>query len=184
MRFPDLLRTTVLICAAAATVLAIVTLAGVNSSGAVINGTISVGWWVVASGIGLYIGRSRNTSHQIAALLASARTQSTLPEINPGRTVLNRLWPIIICTVGAGGVAFAFPQIPGVAAGFAMIWAMAWRHQSAAVTAIEDRDGARFYVDRTSPWKPIKLVRTPGFRTNLADMNGSKRPSPVAGRHA
>jgi hypothetical protein len=184
MRFPDLLRTTVLICAAAASVLAIVTLAGANSTGAVINGTISAGWWVIASGIGLYIGRTRNTSRQIAVLLASARTQSMLPEINPARTVLNRLWPIIVCTVAAGGVAFALPQIPGVAAGFAIIWALAWRHQSAAVTAIEDRDGARFYVARTSPWKSIELVRTPGFRTNLADLNGSKRPSPVAGRHA
>jgi hypothetical protein len=184
MRFPDLLRTTVLICAAAATVLAIVTLAGVNGSGNITTGTIAAGWWFVASLIGMYIGRTHTASRQIALLLASARTQSTLPEINPGRTVLNRLWPIIVCTVGAGGVAFAEPQIPGIAAGFAIIWALAWRHQSAAVTAIEDRDGARFYVDRTSPLKPIKLVRTPGFRTNLADMNGSKRPSPVAGRHA
>jgi hypothetical protein len=29
--------------------------------------------------------------------------------------------------------------------------------------AIEERDAARFYVDRTSPWQPIRLVRTPGF---------------------
>jgi hypothetical protein len=185
MRFTDLLRTTVLICAAAATVLAIVTLAGVNGSGDnILTGTISAGWWLLASLIGLYIGRTHSTSRQIAVLLASARTQATLPEINPARTVLNRLWPIIVCTVGAGGVAFAEPQIPGIAAGFAIIWALAWRHQSAAVTAIEDRDGARFYVARTSPWKSIELVRTPGFRTNLADLNGSKRPSSVAGRHA
>jgi hypothetical protein len=26
------------------------------------------------------------------------------------------------------------------------------------------RDGARFYVDRTSPFKAIQLVRTPGFK--------------------
>ena len=32
-----------------------------------------------------------------------------LPEINPSRVVLNRLWPIIVCTVGAGAVAFALP---------------------------------------------------------------------------
>jgi hypothetical protein len=184
MRFPDLLRTTVLICAAAATVLAIVTLAGVNGSGNILTGTIAGGWWVLSVLIGVYIGRTRNTSRQIAVLLASARTQATLPEINPARTVLNRLWPIIVCTVGAGGVAFAEPQIPGIAAGFAIIWALAWRHQSRAVAAIEDRDGARFYVDHTSPWQPIKLIRTPGFRANLADMNGTKRTPPVAGRHA
>ncbi len=31
------------------------------------------------------------------------------------------------------------------------------------MSAIEERDGARFYVDRTSPFHPIRLVRTPGF---------------------
>ena len=36
-----------------------------------------------------------------------------------------------------------------MAAGFAIIWALAWRRQDAAVTAIEERDGFRFYVDRT-----------------------------------
>jgi hypothetical protein len=181
VRFPDLLRTAVLICAAAATVLAIVTLVGVNNNGDVLLGTVVAGWWVLAAVTGVYLGRTHTTSRAIATLLSSARTQPSLPEINPGRTVLNRLWPVIVCTVGAGAVAFADPQVPAIAAGFAMIWALAWRHQSAAVTAIEDRDGARFYVEQTSPWQPIKLVRTPGFRSNLADMNGAKRQAPVAG---
>ena len=52
-----------------------------------------------------------------------------------------------------------------VAAGFAIIWALAWRRQEAAVTAIEDRDGFRFYVDKTPPFAPIRLIRTPGLRT-------------------
>jgi hypothetical protein len=107
-----------------------------------------------------------------------------LPEINPGRIVLNRLWPIIVCTVGAGAVAFAYPQVPAIATGFAIIWALAWRRQSAAVTAIEERDGARFYVEHTSPLRPIKLVRTPGFRTNLTELSQAQRTTPVAGRHA
>ena len=50
-----------------------------------------------------------------------------------------------------------------MAAGFAIIWALAWRRQDAAVTAIEDRDGFRFYVDRTPPLSPIRLIRTPGL---------------------
>ena len=45
-----------------------------------------------------------------------------------------------------------------------MIRALAWRRQDAAVTAIEERDGVAFYVERTSPFQPIQLVRTPGFR--------------------
>jgi hypothetical protein len=51
------------------------------------------------------------------------------------------------------------------------------------VTAIEDRDGARFYVERTSPLRRIRLVRTPGFRTNLLELNGtsaSRRVRPRA----
>ncbi|HET6550460.1 MAG TPA: hypothetical protein VFG79_18490, partial [Solirubrobacter sp.] len=59
--------------------------------------------------------------------------------------------------------SFFAPQIGGIAAGFAIIWALAWRRQEAAVAAIEERDGARFYVDRTSPLRAIRLVRTPGF---------------------
>ncbi len=42
--------------------------------------------------------------------------------------------------------------------------ALAWRKQSAAVEAIEGRDGVRFYVEHTSPFKPTSLIRTPGFR--------------------
>ena len=30
--------------------------------------------------------------------------------------------------------------------------------------AIEERDGASFYVRRTSPVRPMSLVRTPGFK--------------------
>jgi hypothetical protein len=41
--------------------------------------------------------------------------------------------------------------------------ALAWRRQASAVEAIEERDAARFYVDRTSPLQPIRLIRTPGF---------------------
>jgi hypothetical protein len=47
------------------------------------------------------------------------------------------------------------------------------------VQAIEDRDGARFYVDRTSPLSAIRLVRTPGFRATPEPANGSV-PSPTA----
>ena len=43
-------------------------------------------------------------------------------------------------------------------------FALAWRRQDAAVAAIEERDGASFYVVRTSPVRPIALVRAPGFK--------------------
>jgi hypothetical protein len=171
VRFNDFLRTTVLISAAAATVLAAVTVAGAANAGASL--VPSIVWWAIAAAVGLRLGYRSQPSHAIGALLANARTQASLPEISPSRTVINRLWPLLLCTIGAGAVAFAYPQVPGVATGFAIIWALAWRRQASAVTAIEERDGARFYIDRTSPWKPIRLVRTPGFRSNLLELNGA-----------
>src|SRR5579884_3523400 len=172
MRFTDFLRTTVMLSAAAATALAAVTLAGANAAGDDLVLVLSGAWWLVAAGIGVSIGRRDGTSSQIGSLLASARMQPTLPEMHPGRILLNRLWPLLLSTVGAGALAFVLPQVPGVATGFAIIWALAWRRQASAVAAIEERDGARFYVVRTSPLRPIRLVRTPGLRSNLFELNG------------
>ena len=176
MRFSEFLRTTVLICAAAATLLGVVTVAGANGTGNDLVVPIAAGWWVVAAGFGLWLSRRASASPPIANLLANARTQTSLPDVHPSRIVLNRLWPLLLCTVGAGALAFILPQVPAIAAGFAIIWSLAWRRQSSAVTAIEERDGARFYIQRTSPLAPIKLVRTPGFRSNLMEMNGAARP--------
>src|SRR5450631_3499730 len=163
MRFTEFLRTTVLISAAAASALAAVTVAGAGSAADDLLVPVAAGWWVIAGIAGAWLGRRPETSSPIASLLASARTQSSLPEVHPGRTLLNRLWPLLFSTLGAGALAFLYPQVPAVATGFAIIWALAWRRQASAVTAIEERDGVRFYVEKTSPLKPIKLARTPGF---------------------
>ena len=177
MRFTDFLRTTVLMSAAAATALAAVTVAGAAGTGDDLVVPVGAAWWALAGVIGIWLGRRAETSSPIATLLASARMQPSLPELNPARTLLNRLWPLLFSTVGAGVLSFLFPQVPAVATGFAVIWALGWRRQSSAVAAIEERDGARFYVLRTSPLRPIKLVRTPGLRSNLFELNGS------SGRH-
>ena len=173
MRFAEFLRTTVLLSAAAATALAAVTLAAAASSSDDLLVPVAAGWWLAAGLIGGWLGRRGGTSESIASLLAGARTQPSLPELHPGRVVLNRLWPLVLMTVGAGALAFVAPQVPGVGAGFAIIWALAWRRQASAVTAIEERDGARFYIERTSPLRPIRLVRTPGFRSNRFELSGT-----------
>ena len=173
MRFADFLRTTVLISAAAASALGAVTVAGAAGNGDDTIVPIAAGWWAFAAVIGVWLGRRTETSSPIASLLASARTQTSLPEVEPARTILNRLWPLLVSTIGAGAVAFTLPPVPAVATGFAIIWALAWRRQASAVTAIEERDGARFYIEKTSPLKPIRLVRTPGFRSNLFELNGN-----------
>ena len=89
--------------------------------------------------------------------------QTMLPELRPGLTMINRLWPLLVSTVGAAILGLFVPPVAAVASGFAIIWALAWRRQDAAVTAIEDRDGFRFYVDKTPPLQPIRLIRTPGL---------------------
>jgi len=182
VRFVDFLRTTVLISAAAASALAAVTAAGVAGGAHDDVIPVAAGWWAAGGLIGLWLGRRAEASPPIATLLAGARTQSSLPEVNPARTVLNRLWPLLLCTVGAGGLGVVAPQIPAIATGFAIIWALAWRRQSSSVTAIEERDGARFYVAPTSPLHAIRLVRTPGFRTNLRELQDAPVSRPVSPR--
>jgi hypothetical protein len=164
VRFVDFLKTTVLLSAATATALAAVTVlaAGARSDGNLV--AISVGWWVIAVVIGLRLGRRAETNPPIARLLSAAKVSTTLPEHRPSAILINRLWPLLVFTLAAGGLAFLAPQIPGIAVGFAIIWALAWRRQHSAVLAIEERDGACFYVRRTSPVRPISLERTPGFK--------------------
>jgi hypothetical protein len=180
VRFVDFLRSTVLISAAAASALAAVTVAGAAGAGDGLVVPVGAGWWLIAGLIGWWLGRRAEASSPIGALLASARMHPSLPEVSPARTLLNRLWPLLVSTIGAGALAFVLPQVPAIATGFAIIWALAWRRQASAVTAIEERDGARFYVIRTSPLKPIQLIRTPWFRSNLFELNGASGRAPRA----
>ena len=163
MRFGDFLKATVLLSAGCATLLAFLTILGITREDDRTVIYVTAGWWLLATLYGVWLGRRAETSPPIAGLLAGARSQTTLPELNPGTTLLNRLWPLLIATIGAAVASFVEPQIASVAAGFTIIWALAWRRQERAVLAIEERDGVRFYVDKTSPFSPIQLIRTPGF---------------------
>jgi hypothetical protein len=166
VRFGDFLRTSVLLFGAAATACAIVAVAGARAKDDNSVLYIAVGWWFVAAVIGLWFGRRREATEGIARLLSDARTTPLLPELEPGTVLFNRLWAFGLMTVIAGGVAFLFPQVPAIWTGFTILVGLAWRKQPAAVLAIEERDGVRFYVERVSPFKPTRLLRTPGFRKN------------------
>jgi len=164
VRFVEFLRTTVLLSAAVATALATITVlsTAASSDGKLI--AAMAGWWGVSAGIGLWLGRRAEVSPPIASLLANAKPSAALPPQEPARTLLNRLWPLLLFAIIAGGLGFLAAQIPGIGAGFGIIWALAWRRQHSCVTAIEERDGVRFYVKRTSPIKPMELQRAPGFK--------------------
>ena len=163
MRFGDFLKATVLLSAGSATLLATLAVIGITREDDRVVIYVTATWWLAAVAIGVLLGRRAEATPPIARLLAGAKTQTMLPELHPGTTLVNRLWPLLLCTLGAGVLAFVEPQIASVAAGFTIIWALAWRRQERAVLAIEERDGVRFYVDRTSPLQPIRLIRTPGF---------------------
>jgi hypothetical protein len=164
VRFTDFLRTTVLLFAGGATTLTIAAIGGATADDDHFLLAVGVAWWVVAALIGLWLGRRPATTEGIAQLLANARSSPTLPEQEPARVVVNRMWPLALFLAMAGGIAFLIPQVPAIGAGYAEMMALAWRKQSRAVAAIEDRDGVRFYVERTSALKPTQLVRTPWMR--------------------
>jgi hypothetical protein len=173
VRFVDLLRTTVLLSAGAATTLAVITVAAATTAGDDLAVFIAAGWWFVAALIGAFVGRKAEVSQQIGRLLANAKAATMMPEHRPGAITVNRLWPLLLSTIVAGGLGLIAPQIPGIATGFAVIWALGWRRQESAVRAIEERDGVTFYVEPSSPFRPLRLVRTPGFRREVPTLNGT-----------
>jgi hypothetical protein len=179
MRFTDFLKATVMTSAAAATLLGAITVAAASSHDDPLLVPFAAGWWLLAAAVGALLGRRAETSPPIARLLAGARSTKALPEVRPTRILFNRLWPLLLCTVAAGGLALVFPQIAAIATGFAIIWALSWRRQDAAVAAIEERDGVRYYVERTSPLKPIQLLRTPGFKANMWQFEEAVEPAPA-----
>jgi hypothetical protein len=168
VRFVDFLKATVMLSGGAATALAAVTVLAAGADADTVLVFVIAGWWVLAAAVGAFLGRRAQTNPPITRLLAGARSTTSLPEQQPSRLLINRLWPLAVTTLLGIALALVAPQIPGIAAGFAIIWALAWRRQDAAVAAIEDRDGVAFYIEPTSPMSPIKLIRTPGFRRDLA----------------
>jgi uncharacterized membrane protein YbhN (UPF0104 family) len=177
VRFGDFLRTAVLLFGAAATACAIVAIAGARAADDDSVLLVAAGWWVVAAVVGLWLGRRRETTEGIRRLLSDARTTPLLPELEPGTVLFNRLWSFGVVTVIAGAVAFLFPQVPAIWTGFTLMVGLAWRNQPRAVLAIEERDGVRFYVERVSPFKPTRLLRTPGFRKNEPAPKDAQRTS-------
>lgn len=166
MRYPDFLRTAVLLFAGSGTALAVVSVAGAHAKDDNTLLGVAIAWWAAAAVAGGWLGRRSTANRATAKLLANARTTPLLPELQPGTILFGRLWWLLLFTVAAGAVAFLVPQVPAVGAGYALIYALAWRNHAPAVTAVEERDGVRFYVEHNSPFKPTELLRTPGFRKN------------------
>jgi hypothetical protein len=164
VRFRDFLRVSVLIYGGAATALGVVSVVGAADADTNTLVYVAAVWWCLAALAGLWLGRRPETTEGIGRLLAEARSTNSLPQLEPGAVMFNRLWPVAVTTVLAGAIGFLLPQVPVVATGFFLLVALMWRRQSSAVAAIEGRDGVEFWFDRTSPLGAPKLLRLPGLR--------------------
>jgi hypothetical protein len=166
MPYTDLLRVTVLITGAEATALGAITAIGANRTGDEAIVLIAAAWWLASVAIGVYLGRPARAADDMRAALTRARTATSLPPEGPARIAAGRLWPIGATALLAGVLGLFFPGVALVGAGYALIVSLAWHTREAAVLAVEQRDGVRFYVVPTSALRPIELVRTPGLRSD------------------
>jgi hypothetical protein len=156
----------VFLAGAEATALGAITAIGVDRTGEQSIILVAAVWWLVALAIGFYLGRPGRAADDMRAALTRARTATSLPPDSPARIAAGRLWPIGLSAVVAGVLGLFFPGVALVGAGYALIVALAWHTREAAVLAVEQRDGVRFYVVPGSALRPIELVRTPGLRSD------------------
>jgi hypothetical protein len=177
--FTDLLRLTVLLAAGEATALAAITVLAAGRDEDTTTLIVAGAWWVVALGIGLYLGRPERAATGVRSVLAGARTAISLPPESAQRISLGRLWPIAVTAVIAGGLGVFWPGVAAVGTGYALAVALAWRSREAAVLAIEERDGVRFYVQPGSALRPLELVRTPGLGRDRTPPGHPPPPPPA-----
>ena len=166
MPYTDLLRITVFVTGAEATALGAITAIGATRTEEEGLILIAAAWWIVAIAIGFYLGRPGRATNDMRSALARARTATSLPPESPARIAAGRLWPIGATALAAGVLGLFFPGVALVGAGYALIVSLAWHTREAAVLAVEQRDGVRFYVVPNSALRPIELVRTPGLRSD------------------
>ena len=179
MPYTDLLRLTVFLVAGEATVLGTITAIGAGRADASTTVIVAAAWWAIAVIVGLRLGTAARAADGVRDALASARTATSLPNESDGRIALGRLWPIAVTAIAAGVLGIFFPGVAAVGAGYAILVALAWRTREAAVQAIEDRDGVRFYVQPGSALRPIELVRTPGLGSDRS-LHPKPPPPPPA----
>ena len=179
MLFTDLLRLTVLLVAGLATALGGVAVVAADAENDTLTLVVGGVWWAVAFAAGLYLGRPDRAADSIGEVLAAARTITSLPEASANRIALGRLWPLGVFALIAGGLAFLFPSVPAIGSGYALLVALMWRNREAAVIGIEDRDGVRFYVEPSSPFEPLRLVRTPGLSRDRMPAGHPPAPPPA-----
>jgi hypothetical protein len=167
--YTDLLRITVLLTGAEATALGAITALAAAESNDSRTVLIAALWWLISLAIGLYLGRPSRAADGVRGALSKTLTATSLPLQSPARIAVARLWPIALSALAAGVLGIFYPGVAAIGAGYALLVSLAWHTREAAVLAIEDRDGVKFYVLPSSALEPIKLIRTPGLRSERSD---------------
>jgi hypothetical protein len=167
MLYTDLLRLTVLLIAGEGTALAGVTIVAANRHDDTQTLLLAAGWWIAAAIIGALAGRSARAARAVGPALAASRTATSLPSDSAGRIMRQRLWPLGVFALLCGGLAWLWPQVAAIGAGYAVLFSLQMRNREAAVLGVQERDGVLFYVEPTSALRPISLVRTPGLRRDV-----------------
>lgn len=171
MAYTDLLRLTVFLAAGEATALATVSVLAAQRLDDELSLTVGAAWFVIAAAIGYELGKPERAADGVRDPLAAAKTATSLPPESEAQIAAGRLWPIALSIVVAGALGYFLPTFAAAAGGYALLVALAWRTREAAVLAVEERDGTRFYVEAGSALRPVKLIRAPGLmrdRSSLA----------------
>lgn len=179
MTLCDLLRVSVLLVAGVATALGAVSVVVANREADSFALAVAAGWWLIAAVVGVYLGRPAAAAGAMSSVLAQARTATSLPVETPGRIAFGRLWPVGGFALAAGAAGWAWPQVAAIGAGYAILTALSWRGRERAVAAIEERDGVRFYVEPTSAFEPLRVIRTPGLYRDRAPTPKPPAPPPA-----
>ena len=168
MPYTELLRFTVVVTAAEATILGAISAVSVGGEPGATTVIVALAWWLISLILGFWLGRPERAREDMRDVLAKAKMATLLPSQSPTRIALQRLWPIAVIAIVAGGLGLFFPGVAIIGAGYGLAVSLAFHAREGAVQAIEERDGVRFYVLPTSALKPIELVRTPGLRSERA----------------
>lgn len=163
MRYCDYLHSSVLLIGSAALALMLVSAGSLAWYGGSLMIALSVAWVLICLLCGLWLGRGDSVQESVHALLSKSRPEPIFPKIEPSAVLLTRLWPVLAITLAAAVSSYWFPQLAVAAAGYGLLWSLAWRRQSDAVLAIEERDLVHFWIVKGSPVRPPKLVRVPAM---------------------
>lgn len=166
MPYTELLRFAVIVTAAEATVLGAISAISVGGEPSATTVIVALAWWAIAIILGFWLGRPERVREDMREPLAKAKTATSLPSESAARIAISRLWPIGLTAIVAGGLGLFFPGVSIIGTGYALIVSLSWHTREAAVQAIEERDGVRFFVIPTNAFRPVELVRTPGLRSD------------------